>query len=79
MPVPAPLPDVNVTLMSTIAGSTFCAMSDELRDPDCEPFDEGDGSAWALDDPLFDDADGTDPVAAADLWLFDPANELPTP
>jgi len=31
MPVPAPLPDVNVTLMSTIAGSTFCAMSEALR------------------------------------------------
>src|SRR5262249_28164594 len=75
MPVPAPRPDVNVTLMSTIEGSTFCAMSDALRVPPCEPLElelelEGDGSASDLE---------ADPVAVAEGEYVLCASDEPTP
>jgi hypothetical protein len=64
--------------MSTSAGSTFCAMSDALSVPDCDPLD-GEGSAGMVEDPLLDDAVGADGVLAAVLVWSDRAKELPTP
>ena len=59
--------------MSTIDESTFCAMSDALSVPDCDPFVDGEGSAGVVDDPASDDDPvEAEPAVAADTALWSP-------